>query len=329
MSLPPPSDEFMDDLFGAMQSDAPIDEDTEREDVAVAKILGRLGVDGHASVLVAPTNIPRVRPMSRALIYSALAATLLLGILLGLGLHPDQTPIATFGVAPAPLGPLMLSAPHAEVSLLPAALAPEVKAPTLQAIAAAPVPDDVLQPLLVPQAPQPPPAAPLARVLLTAADGAAGLELSEATRLYVIGTGGELDAGPLSFTRRGDIVPPIDRVRFPALGLYALPVGTVFHAVALENLALVTVTEGEVHLVQDDGARLGSVRAGESAAVGPSAGGLRMVSTGGVNASGLGVLLPEATASESDLQAALVAQRLRSLSSDVIRDLRGLETLDE
>ncbi|GEM_PF-2663542 len=324
MTLPPRSEDFMDDLFGAMQPDAPVEDDFAREDAAVAAVLARMGVDGRAPVPMAtpaPPPAPRPRSAGRTAVYSALAAALVLGVFLGRSLSPDTGPVATVGVAPAPVEAVVMTPPaRAEPSdAVPVASEPgepEPPAPIAVAVVTPP-------PVEAPSAEAP------ARVLLTAAAPSPGLEVTADSRLFLAGTLGELEGGWVTFTRRDGVVPVIDRVRFPALGLSALPVGTVFHAAARGNLALVTVAEGEVHLVQDDGTRLGSVRAGESVAIGPDDGGLRMVATEGTDAAGLTVLLPESTVSEATLQGDLVTQRLRSLSSDVIRDLRGLETLDE
>ncbi len=330
MTLPPRSDEFMDELFGALQPEAPVDDDLAREDEAVAAVLGRLGVAADTPVLVAPTPLPRPRPVGRAAIYGALAATLLLGVFLGRSLPPDPAPVATVGVASEPPAPVVITPPRAPADeVAPTTAEPEAPVPAVASNERVPAPDPRPEPgPAVAPAASPEPAS-ATRVLLTSVEPAPGLEVTAASRLFLAGTVGELEAGWVTFRRGDGVTPPIDRIRFPALGLSAMPVGTIFHAAAVGDLALVTVTEGEVHLVQDDGTRLGSVRAGESVAVGPTAEGLRMVSTGGVDAGGLAVLLPGTTVPESTLQAALVAQRLRSLSSDVIRDLRGLETLDE
>jgi ferric-dicitrate binding protein FerR (iron transport regulator) len=76
-----------------------------------------------------------------------------------------------------------------------------------------------------------------------------------------------LTAGGLSFERHNGIVPEIQEVRWARLPLVAHPVGTVFDARAIGDVALIQVREGRVDLRDTDGTALRSVNVGEIALV--------------------------------------------------------------
>ena len=342
MSRAPRSDDFMDDLFGAMGS-GPLDPDDQAvEDAAMHAVLARLGVEADAVVPLPSSTSPTASQTRGWALIAALAAALVLGVFLGRSLPSDtEDPVATVAGSGAPASSVFLTAPPSragQVDAAPDAPLPAQVAPVQAAPAQVPSPPVRILPPAVAIVETPPgPVSPPAeatdpvpeRVRVAASEAGPGLDLDASATLYIEGRTGVLRRGSLTFLREGGVHPSIDLVHFPELGLYALPVGTVFAASAARDLALVTVMRGEVHLVHEDGRRLGSVRAGESVAVGPSDGGLRLVSIDGVDAGGLAVLLPEVSADEREIQHALVAMRLRSVQPDLIRDLRGLEDLDE
>jgi ferric-dicitrate binding protein FerR (iron transport regulator) len=72
-----------------------------------------------------------------------------------------------------------------------------------------------------------------------------------------------LTAGGLSFERHDGIVPEIQEVRWARLPLVAHPVGTVFDAHAVGNMAIVQVREGTVDLRGTDARSIGTVEPGE------------------------------------------------------------------
>jgi hypothetical protein len=94
----------------------------------------------------------------------------------------------------------------------------------------------------------------VAKETVTAADGTE-------TRVAVLTSGG------LSFERHDGVVPEVDEVRWGRLPLVAHPVGTVFDARAIGDVALIQVRDGRVDLRDTDGTALRSVNVGEIALV--------------------------------------------------------------
>ena len=325
MTLNTQNDDFMDTLFRSLEDLPPQGEDCGQEDASVHAVLERLGVDPATPVVVPIARPTSLRLPPRTLV-AAFAAALVFGVLLGRFLpHPD-TVIATIAMPAPESAPVVLSPPATEQSASmqasdPAAVISEpersarvegqAEPPAANSLAEAPAQNTPL------------------RVAVHPADAGPGLDLDPGALLYIEGKTGTLEAGAMTFLRGGNVRPRIDRVHFPALGLYALPVGTVFSTSSTQDLALVSVTDGEVHLVLDDGTRLGSVREGESVAVGRSGPSLRMVSVDGLDAAGLAVLFPDLRATDRAVQRALVALRLRSLTPELVRDVRDLETLEQ
>jgi ferric-dicitrate binding protein FerR (iron transport regulator) len=72
-----------------------------------------------------------------------------------------------------------------------------------------------------------------------------------------------LTAGGLSFERHNGIVPEIEEVRWARLPLVAHPVGTVFDAHAVGNMAIVQVHEGTVDLRDTHARSIGTVEPGQ------------------------------------------------------------------
>jgi hypothetical protein len=320
------NDDFMDTLFRSLEDVPPHGAERDQEDASVHAVLGRLGVDPATPVVVPVARPTSLRLPPRTLV-AAFAAALVFGVLLGRFLpHPDAV-IATIAMPAPESAPVVLSPPATEQTASmpasePADVVPEPDRSDRVAVAHAdPVAADSLS--------EPPEQVLPLRVAVHPADAGPGLDLDPGALLYIEGKTGTLEAGAMTFLRGGNVRPRIDRVHFPELGLYALPVGTVFSTSSTQDLALVSVTDGEVHLVLDDGTRLGSVREGESVAVGRSGPALRMVSVDGLDAAGLAVLFPDLRATDRAIQRALVALRLRSLTPDLVRDVRDLETLEQ
>jgi ferric-dicitrate binding protein FerR (iron transport regulator) len=94
----------------------------------------------------------------------------------------------------------------------------------------------------------------VAKETVTAADGTE-------TRVAVLTSGG------LSFERHDGVVPEVDEVRWGRLPLVAHPVGTVFDARAIGDVALIQVRDGRVDLRDTDGTALRAVNVGEIALV--------------------------------------------------------------
>ena len=117
---------------------------------------------------------------------------------------------------------------------------------------------EVTVPLVVPLADGPgltlQPESLVAKETVTAADGTE-------SRVAVLTSGG------LSFVRHDGLVPEIDEVRWVRLPLVAHPVGTVFDARAIGDVALIQVRDGRVDLRDTDGTALRSVNVGEIALV--------------------------------------------------------------
>ena len=117
---------------------------------------------------------------------------------------------------------------------------------------------EVTVPLVVPLADGPgltlQPESLVAKETVTAADGTE-------TRVAVLTSGG------LSFERHDGLVPEVDEVRWARLPLVAHPVGTVFDARAIGEVALIQVRDGRVDLRDTDGTALRSVNVGEIALV--------------------------------------------------------------
>ena len=109
---------------------------------------------------------------------------------------------------------------------------------------------EVVVPLVVPLADGPglrlAPGSVVAKETVTATDGTE-------TNVAVLTEGG------LAFERHNGIVPEVEEVRWGRLPLVAHPVGTVFHARAIGNMALIQVREGRVDLRDVSGRGLGSV----------------------------------------------------------------------
>ena len=72
-----------------------------------------------------------------------------------------------------------------------------------------------------------------------------------------------LSAGGLSFERHNGIVPEIQEVRWARLPLVAHPMGTVFDAHAVGDMAVVQVREGTVDLRDTNAHSIGTVEPGE------------------------------------------------------------------
>jgi hypothetical protein len=137
-------------------------------------------------------------------------------------------------------------------------VAPTRVGPVEGEIPAEVVSSDVVVPLVVPLVDGPglrlQPESIVAKETVTATDG------SE-THVAVLTTGG------LSFERHDGIVPEVDEVRWARLPLVAHPVGTIFDARAIGDVALIQVRDGRVDLRDTDGTALRSVNVGEIALV--------------------------------------------------------------
>ena len=113
---------------------------------------------------------------------------------------------------------------------------------------------EVVVPLVVPLADGPglrlAPGSVVAKETVTATDGTE-------TNVAVLTEGG------LAFERHDGIVPEVEEVRWGRLPLVAHPVGTVFDAHAVGNMAIVQVREGMVELRDTKARSIGSVQRGQ------------------------------------------------------------------
>lgn len=317
-------EETMERLLRAVGEGAEAPPDVEG---SVESILHRLGVDGDQPV-------PRPPPPPRRPIPWGMVAILLIGITVGvasavigmrLGQDPEAPTVETLTPPPESSDLAASGGPSVEVPAptpLPQddAVEPEpvfeevAPEPRPEAVAViAPVPTPVVEPTRVPPSDE-------------------GLVAHGDAAVRIRGRAAVLSSGLLTFIRNDSVQPGVDHVRFATLPVTALPVGTVFTSAAAPGVAAISVEEGRVFVVADNGTPLAEARPGEAVAVlHDPAGDLAVVRLVGLALDEVTDQIPEGSLAEPETLRRLVAElRLAPVHGNALETLLefGVEDLE-